>query len=195
LPAAGAHATIRPVNLESVGVVPRFVVVRGHVGLVETFEAAVSGVPAQAEFRDIEIVALRARRSGRSVELSLTLDRPGGVDMALCERIAAYLNAALGAEPDDYTLEVESAGIDRPLVRPGDYERFRERDVVVTTSLPLQHEYTHHGKLLGIRGNAVVLSRTSGELSIPLDAVKTANIEYDYRADLRRAKREKREKR
>ncbi|MDQ2858360.1 MAG: hypothetical protein M3R53_06870 [Candidatus Eremiobacteraeota bacterium] len=165
------------------------------MGLVDTFEAAVCEIPAQADFRDIEIVARRARRSGRSVEFALTLDRPGGMDMGLCERVAAYLNAALDAETDPYTLEVESAGIDRPLLHPSDYERFRERDVVVTTSLPLEHEYTHHGKLLGIRGNAVVLGRTSGELSIPLDAVKTANIEYDYRADLRRAKRERREKR
>ena len=46
-----------------------------------------------------------------------------------------------------------------------------------------------------MRGNAVILATKSGELPIPFEMVKSANIEYDYRADLRRAKRERREKR
>ncbi len=138
----------------------------------------------------------RARRQGRSVELSLTVDRSGtAVDLAFCERVAARLNAALDAETDPYTLEVESAGLERPLLKPADYERFRDRNVVVTTSLAIASEYTHRGKLLGVRGNAVILARETGELPIPLEVVKAARIEYDYRADLKRAKRERREKR
>jgi ribosome maturation factor RimP len=141
-------------------------------------------------------VSHRARRQGRSVELSLTVDRSGtAVDLAFCERVAARLNAALDAETDPYTLEVESAGLERPLLKPADYERFRDRNVVVTTSLAIASEYTHRGKLLGVRGNAVILARETGELPIPLEVVKAARIEYDYRADLKRAKRERREKR
>jgi ribosome maturation factor RimP len=125
----------------------------------------------------------------------LTVDRPGGVDLALCERIAARINRALEAETEPYTLEVESAGIDRPLHAPADYERFRNEAVVVTTSLPIHGEYTHRGRLLGLRGNAALLVTVSGELPIPLELVKAAHIEYDFRADLRRAKKERREKR
>lgn len=177
------------------GFVPRFVVVRGHVGLVEAFENAARALPFEEEFSGLEIVAHRARRSGRSTELALTVDRPGGVDLAFCGRIAARLSDVLESETDDYTLEVESAGIDRPLVAPADYDRFKDRDVVIKTTLPIQSEYTHRGKLLGLRGNAIVLGQKKGELPIPLEMVKSANIEYDYRADLRRAKQEKREKR
>lgn len=177
------------------GCVPRFVVVWGPVSLAEAFEHAAYALPFEEEFRDVEIVAHRVRRNGRSAELSLTVDRPGGVDLTLCERIAARLNVALETETDPYSLEVESAGLDRALRSPADYERFRERNVVVKTTLPIRHEYTHHGKLLGVRGNAVVLEGASGELPIPLELVKSANIEYDYRADLRRAKQERREKR
>jgi ribosome maturation factor RimP len=165
------------------------------VSLAEAFENAARALPFEEEFSDLEIVAQRARRSGRNTELSLTLDRPGGVDLTLCERVAARLNAVLEAETEAYTLVVESVGIDRPLHSPADYERFAERAVVVTTTLPIAHEYTHHGKLLGIRGSAVILERPNGELPIPLEIVKSANLEYDFRADLRRAKRERREKR
>jgi len=163
------------------------------VSLVEAFESAARALPFEEEFRDVEIVAHRARRSGRSAQLSLTVDKPGGVDLETCGRIAARLNALLNAEADPYTLEVESVGIDRPLLRPEDYERFRDRDVLVKTTLPIESEYTHRGKLLGVRDNAVILERRKGELPIPLEMVKSANVEYDFRADLRRAKKEKRE--
>ncbi|MBD5633252.1 MAG: hypothetical protein IAI49_02135, partial [Candidatus Eremiobacteraeota bacterium] len=82
-------------------------------------------------------------------------------------------------------------GLERALVRPGDYERFRDRNVVVTTTLAVGSEYTHRGKLLGVRGNAVILERKGGEFPIPLEIVKSAKIEYDFRADLRREKRER----
>lgn len=181
--------------MRSVGASRASFVVRGHVSLVEAFENAASALAFEPEFRDIEIVARRARRHGRSAELSLTVDRPGGIDLETCGRIAAHLNGALASEPDPYTLEVESAGLDRPLVRPEDYERFLDCDVLVKTTLPIASEYTHRGKLRGVRGNAVILERKAGELPIPLEMVKSANVEYDVRADLRRAKKEKREKR
>jgi ribosome maturation factor RimP len=165
------------------------------LNLTEAFENAARALPFEEEFREIEVVAHRARQSGRNTELALTVDRPGGVDLALCERIAARINAVLETETAPYTLEVESAGIDRPLLSPADYERFRDRDVLIRTTLPIASEYTHRGKLLGMRGNAVILGTKSGELPIPYEMVKSANIEYDYRADLRRAKRERREKR
>ncbi|GAC1568591.1 MAG: ribosome maturation factor RimP [Vulcanimicrobiaceae bacterium] len=165
------------------------------MGLVEAFESAARALPFEDGFQGLEIVAHRARRSGRSTELALTVDRPGGVDLETCGRIASRLNDLLENEADEYTLEVESAGIDRPLVAPADFERFRDQNVVITTTLPIASEYTHRGKLLGMRGNAIVLDQKRGELPIPLEMVKSANVEYDYRADLRRAKQERRERR
>ena len=64
---------------------------------------------------------------GGSTAFGLTIDRPGGADLDLCERIAARLNATLEACGAPYTLEVESAGLERPLVRPADYTRFAGR--------------------------------------------------------------------
>jgi ribosome maturation factor RimP len=164
------------------------------VNLADAFEDAVRALPLEQEFRDVEIVSHRVRRSGRSFELSLTVDRPAGVDLALCGLVAARLNDILEPQPEPYTLEVESAGIDRPLVSPIDYERFTGQNVLVKTTLPIASEYSHRGKLLGVRGNAVILEQKRGEFPIPLEMVKSANVEYDYRADLRRAKREKRER-
>jgi ribosome maturation factor RimP len=165
------------------------------MGLVETFERAVLEMPHDPALAGLEIVAHGARRQGRTTMLSLMVDRPGGVDVALCERLAARLNATLGDEPDPYTLEVQSAGLDRPLTKPGDYERFRDSAVRIVTTLAVAGAKTHRGKLLGVREGNVILLTPKGELPLPPALIKSANLEYDIRSDLRREKQQKRENR
>jgi len=162
------------------------------LGLAENFERAALALPHREEFRDVEIVAHRVHRHGRALDFTLVVDRSSGVDVSLCERIGAHINNELAAETDPYTLAVESPGLDRPLLRPADYERFREREICVQTTLPIAGERTHRGKLMGVRGNAAVLATARGELPIPLEMIKSANLEFDYRAALRRDKRERR---
>lgn len=164
--------------------------------LAVVFERTVLALARDPAFDGIEIVAHRARRQGRSLELSVMVDRPGHpVDLATCERVAAEINRALDAFPDHYTLAVESAGLDRPLVRPADYERFRDREVKIVTTLAIDGRKTHRGRLLGVRGTSAMLSQGDAEFPIPLDLIKTANVDFDIRADLTRAKREKKDAR
>jgi len=148
----------------------------------------VHALPHQPAFRDVEIVGSSARRGRHQTALHLTVDRDGGVDVATCEQIARSINAALDAFPDPYTLEIESAGLDRPLTKPSDYDRFAGRDVKIVTTLAIDKAKTHRGKLDGVRGTNVILVREKGELPIPIAVIKSANLEYDVRADLQRAK-------
>ena len=154
----------------------------------EAFERTVHALPHQPEFRDVEVVSTSAHRHRHETALHVTVDREGGIDIGTCERIASRINAALDAFPEPYTLEVESAGLDRPLTKPSDYDRFSGRDAKVVTTLAIENAKTHRGKLGGVRGTNVVLTRERGELLIPLAVVKSANLEYDVRADLQRAK-------
>ena len=162
--------------------------------MVERFERAATALPNDAEFRDIEIVAHRARRAGRATALTVIVDRTGGVDLQLCERIAKRLNAELDRETEPYTLEVESPGLERPLFQRADYERFRARQARIITTVPLRGQKTHRGTLGGLRGEVVILRQTAGEFPIPFEMIKTANLEFDPREDLRREKRERKEK-
>ena len=79
-------------------------------------------------------------------------------------------------------LEVESAGLERPLVRPADYERFAGKRARIVTSLTVNGGKTHRGILRGLRGETVVLETERGELLLPMAAIKSANLEYDPRA-------------
>ena len=152
------------------------------------FEREVDAIACDASYPGLEIVGRRARSVGRTTAFGLTIDRPGGADLALCERIAARLNATLETCGGPYTLEVESAGLERPLVRPADYTRFAGRRVRVVTTLSVNGSKTHRGTLRGVRTAAVILETDGGELPLPIDTIKSAHLEYDPREDLQRNK-------
>ena len=154
----------------------------------EAFERVVHALPHEPAFRNVEILGATVHKHRQTTALHVTVDRDGGVDIATCERIAARINAALDAFPDPYTLEIESAGLTRPLTKPSDYDRFTGRDVKIVTTLAIGNAKTHRGKLGGVRGTNVILARDNGELPIPIAVIKSANLEYDVRADLQRAK-------
>ena len=145
----------------------------------------------EASFPQLEIVRHRTRSMRGSKEFGVTIDCPGGVDLALCERIAARLGGTLDACDAPYSLEVESAGLERPLVRPSDYTRFAGKRVRILTTLTVNGGKTHRGTLCGVRGDSVILETEGGELPLPIATIKSANLEYDPRADLQRNKRER----
>jgi len=156
--------------------------------IAETFEQQLEAIVHDRQFDGLEIVQHRARPVRGALELSVTIDRPGGVDVALCERVAAYINASLGTQDEAYTLEIESAGLDRPLFREADYRRFTGQRVRVVTTLTINGAKTHRGVLRGLRGEAIAVDTPDGELLLPLPAIKSARLEYDPRQDFQRDK-------
>ena len=74
------------------------------------------------ELWDVEYVTEGGQRY-----LRLYLDGPEGVDLDACERVSRAMDPILDEAdpvPDSYIFEVSSAGCERPLKRPGDFERF-----------------------------------------------------------------------
>ncbi len=161
--------------------------------LNEVFEQAVAEIAHDPTFVAVEVVKHASAHRRGSTALSVTIDREGGVDVALCTQVAGYINDALASFEELYTLEVESAGLERPLLRPGDYQRFAGKRVRIITTLTINGAKTHRGILGGVRGTSVMLTTDSGELPLPLDTIKSANLEYDPRADLTRDKKERKQ--
>ena len=160
--------------------------------LAHAFEREVDAI-AHDSALGVEVVQWQVRSVARTTQLSLTLDRPGGVDLSLCERIAARINANLAGSETPYSLEVESAGLVRPLLRPADFQRFAGERVRILTTLALNGAKTHRGTLRGLRGDLIVLESEKGELLVPAATVKSANLEFDPRADLQRDKRQRKQ--
>ncbi|HEY2476479.1 MAG TPA: hypothetical protein VGI19_16995 [Candidatus Cybelea sp.] len=162
--------------------------------IAAAFERELDAIAHDKSFDSIEIVQHRARAVRGASELSVTIDAPGGADLALCERLAARINANLAGLEDGFSLVVESAGLERPLLRPADYERFAGARVRIVTSLAVNGGKTHRGILRGLRGENAVLETDGGELLLPMATVKSANLEYDARLDLQRHKQQRKQR-
>ena len=83
---------------------------------------------------DVEYV-----REGSEYFLRLYLDKDGGVDINDCEAITRAMDPILDEEdpiPESYHFEVCSAGLERPLKRPSDFERFMGEPIMVKLYRP-----------------------------------------------------------
>jgi ribosome maturation factor RimP len=96
-----------------------------------------------------------------------------------CAEVSHAVSALLDVAdplPGAYRLEVTSPGLDRPLVRRADYERFAGFEARLETELPIEGRRRFRGRLLGLAGDQVRLALPEGEQLIPLDAIKKAKL-------------------
>lgn len=75
-----------------------------------------------------------------------------------------------------YHLEVSSPGVDRPLTRPEDFERFAGYDIKLETAHPIDGRRRFKGTLSGIESGEITMKIDQDEWKIPLDAVQTAKL-------------------
>lgn len=114
---------------------------------------------------DVEYV-----REAGSYYLRVYIDKPGGVSINDCEAISRTLDKLLDEAdpiPDSYIFEVVSAGAERELKRPSDFEAFLGSEVEVRTYKPINGQKAFVGTLEKYEDGAVTLS--SGKKQIRLE--------------------------
>lgn len=98
--------------------------------------------------------------------LRVYIDKPGGVSIDDCERIIRELDPLLDEAdpiPDSYVFEVGSAGAERELKRPGDFEQFMGSEVEVRLYRPLDGSKSFVGALAGYDGDGTVTIERGGK--------------------------------
>ena len=96
-----------------------------------------------------------------------------------CADISRSVSALLDvADPiaGAYTLEVSSPGIDRPLVRPEDYDRFAGFEARIELGEPLDGRKRFRGRLLGREGEDIRLLAETGEVRLRLAGIARAKL-------------------
>ena len=124
------------------------------------------------ELWDVEYV-----REGSGWFLRVYIDKDGGVDIADCEAISRTLDPILDEAdpiPDSYTFEVCSAGLERTLKRPGDFERFLGADVLVRLYRPKDGAKEFAGVLTGYQDGDVTV--TVGDTPITFTKAEIAQV-------------------
>ena len=122
---------------------------------------------------------------GRMV-IRLFIDKPGGVAVGDCSRMSRELSERL--EADDlievsYVLEVSSPGLERPLRKAADFERYAGSPVEIRLFKPdgESGRKQHAGTLLGVEGETVTIEIESGEKrSFPLGGISRARLRVDW---------------
>jgi ribosome maturation factor RimP len=122
-----------------------------------------------------------ALTSGRRATLQVMAERLDEVPMSVedCAEISRSLSALLDVvDPiaGSYMLEVSSPGIDRPLVRAEDYDRFAGFEARIELTEPLAGRRRFRGRLLGTAAGEVRLLTEAGEVRLPLDAIGRAKL-------------------
>jgi len=137
----------------------------------------------------LELVELEFVRVGRDAVLRLFIDKDGGITLDDCAEVSRELSAILDVEDIisvNYTLEVSSPGLDRPLKKTQDYERYAGRLVKIRTYEPFLDDAgnkrkTFLGTLEGLVDGSVRITLTEGQsASIPLERVAKANLEFEF---------------
>jgi ribosome maturation factor RimP len=150
-------------------------------------------VLARDGFELVEVEWLRL--SGRWT-LRVYVDKPGGVSLDDCQEASRVVEPLLDVEDfiePAYNLEVSSPGLDRPLRKPQDFDRYAGQRAHVKSFAPVpdtaqgQPPRKHWtGVLRGFRDGAVELLVEGVVHRIPLDRIAKAHLEFDVEADLRR---------
>ena len=128
-------------------------------------------------YRLVRVAFLGARRATLQIMAERIDDAPMTVDD--CTEISRSVSALLDvADPiaEAYMLEVSSPGIDRPLTRPEDYDRFAGFEARVELGQPLDGRKRFRGRILGRAGDHVRLAAESGEVQLPLTDIAKAKL-------------------
>ncbi len=126
---------------------------------------------------------VRVRLSGEDGRRRLQLmaerhdGRPITVDdcTAISHRVSALLEVSDPIE-GAYNLEVSSPGIDRPLIKPGDFERYAGHEIKLETAAPVDGRRRFRGMLKGISDGVITITVDTTDYQVPHASVDTAKL-------------------
>lgn len=115
--------------------------------------------------------------------LRVYIDGPNGVELADCETVSQELSACLDvADPiqGEYSLEVSSPGLDRPLVTDEHFRRFIGYQANVRTYAPIAGRRRFEGVILGLEGDELRLDVAGEEFELPRSAIAKARLVPEF---------------
>ena len=120
---------------------------------------------------------------GKSGLLRVYIDHDDGIGVDDCKAVSYQVSGLLDVEDPirgQYTLEVSSPGLDRPLFQARDYERFAGQQVKLRLSVPVAGRRRFKGTLLGLRDEQVVVKMDDEELLVPLHEIDKTRLVPNY---------------
>ena len=129
-----------------------------------------------------ELVGVEFIRARQDV-LRVYIDRGQGITVDDCKAVSHQVSGILDVEDPirgQYALEVSSPGLDRPLYRMKDFERFAGHEIALQLTAAVNGRRKFQGTLMGLRDDQVVLQMGEEELVVALDEIDRARLVPDF---------------
>jgi len=141
--------------------------------LWEMFEPVVQGL-------GYELVEIEYQPNPKHGVLRFYIDRDDGdIQLDDCTAVSNQISALLDVEdplPGRFNLEVSSPGMDRPLRKIEDFQKFIGEVVKLKTSMALAGQRNFKGQLLAVENDELVLNCDNKQIRVPYAAIDKARL-------------------
>lgn len=149
-------------------------------GLKNVLESVCRSVAEEAGY---ELVDAEFVKEYQRWVLRVFIDHPNGIGLEDCEKVSKALSTALDQGdpiPHQYTLEVSSPGLDRPLKTDKDFERFKGQKIKVKTYTSFEGKKTVTGVLAGLVEGDIAVLVEGEEKKIPRDQAASVRLVPEF---------------
>ncbi len=116
---------------------------------------------------------------GRHSLLRVYIDHANGIQVDDCEKVSRQVSGVLDVEDpisSEYTLEVSSPGMDRPLFTLEQFAKHAGEQVKIKLRSPFEGRRNFQGLLKGVEEQDVIVRADEHEYLLPVDSIEKANI-------------------
>ncbi|MDQ2069143.1 ribosome maturation factor RimP [Natronospira bacteriovora] len=124
-----------------------------------------------------DLIELEYSAGGELLRLYIDIDR--GVTVDDCEAVSRQVSGILDVEdpiPGQYTLEISSPGIDRPLRTLAHFAHFTGERAKVQMDAPIQGRRRFKGELLGVEDDRILMNVDGKQVELPFERIEKARL-------------------
>lgn len=126
-----------------------------------------------------ELVGVEFIRAGKNSVFRIFIDSESGIVVDDCALVSRQVSAILDVEDpikEEYTLEVSSPGVDRPLFTIEHYQQFVGEEIKVKLKMPVNGAFNMKGKIVSVENKMITLNFAGEILTLSFDNIRKANI-------------------
>lgn len=130
-----------------------------------------------------ELIGIEHLSQGRHSLLRIYIDHEDGIDVENCAEVSRQVSGVLDVEDPisgEFTLEVSSPGLDRPLFSEAHFLRYSGSLADIRTRAPLDGRRRFKGRMNGVADGKVLIEVDGVEYAVPLDGIEKANLIHEW---------------
>ncbi|UUO21898.1 MULTISPECIES: ribosome maturation factor RimP [Colwelliaceae] len=131
-----------------------------------------------------ELLGVEFISAGNHSVLRLFIDHENGIDVDDCAEVSRQVGAILDVEDpisSEYSLEVSSPGLDRPLFDKAHFEAVVDETVEVKISMPLNGRRKFKGKLIAVENDSLIVMVDNEEYELVISNIDKAHLVFNHK--------------